>query len=278
MRKKLDFHGRKLSLKHPLVMGVLNITSDSFSDGGQWLHQNAALEQARLMAAQGAAIIDIGGESTRPGAVPVSLQEELDRVLPVIESLVADIDIPISIDTSKAKVMTAAVTAGAGMINDVWALRQPGALQAAAEAKVPVCLMHMLGEPGSMQVQPDYHAVVDDISWFFAERITAANEAGIKRKNLLLDPGFGFGKNLQHNLSLLANLSAFESFDLPLLVGLSRKSMLGQITGCAVDKRLPAGLAAASIAVLQGAKIVRTHDVAATVQALQVCAAVMNTK
>ncbi len=276
MIKKLNLRGQKLNLKHPQVMGVLNITNDSFSDGGHWLDQDAALEHALLMAADGAAIIDIGGESTRPGAVAVSLQEELDRVIPVIEKISADIDIPISIDTSKAEIMTAAVAAGAGMINDVWALRQPGALKAAAAAKVPVCLMHMLGEPGSMQVQPRYDDVIDDISWFFAERLRAASEAGIKRKHLLLDPGFGFGKNLQHNLTLLAKLSSFESFDLPILVGISRKSMLGQLTACPVDQRLPAGLAAASIAVLQGAKIVRTHDVAATVQALKVCDAVIN--
>lgn len=276
MIKKLNLRGQKLNLKHPQVMGVLNITNDSFSDGGHWLDRDAAFEHARLMAADGAAIIDIGGESTRPGAVAISLQEELDRVIPVIEKLSADIDIPISIDTSKAEVMTAAVAAGAGMINDVWALRQPGAMKAAAAAKVPVCLMHMLGEPGSMQVQPRYADVIDDISWFFAERLRAASEAGIKRKHILLDPGFGFGKNLQHNLTLLAKLSSFESFDLPILVGISRKSMLGQLTACPVDQRLPAGLAAASIAVLQGAKIVRTHDVAATVQALKVCDAVIN--
>jgi len=257
-------------------MGVLNITNDSFSDGGQWLDQEAALGQVRLMVDAGAGIIDVGGESTRPGAVAVSLQEELDRVVPLIEQISTNIDIPISIDTSKAEVMSAAVAAGAGMINDVWALRKPGALQAAAAAKVPICLMHMLGEPGNMQKQPRYNDVIDDISWFFTERLTAASEAGIKRKHILLDPGFGFGKTLQHNLTLLAKLNAFASFDLPLLIGISRKSMLGQLTGCAVDARLPAGLAAASIAVLQGAKIVRTHDVAATVQALQVCTAVMN--
>ena len=276
MIKKLNFRGHKISLKHPQVMGVLNITSDSFSDGGQWLDQNAALSHAQKMVDEGAAIIDIGGESTRPGATAVSLQEELDRVIPLIEQISANIDIPISIDTSKAEVMTTAVAAGAGMINDVWALRKPGALQAAAEAKVPVCLMHMLGDPGSMQVEPHYNDVVDDISWFFTERLTAASEAGIKRKHLLLDPGFGFGKSLQHNLTLLAKLNNFESFDLPLLIGISRKSMLGQLTGSPVDQRLSAGLAAASIAVLQGAKIVRTHDVAATVQALKVCDAVMN--
>jgi len=275
MRNILDCGGRVLDLSQPQVMAVLNLTEDSFSDGGQWLDPVRAGEHALQMAAEGAAIIDIGGESTRPGAIPVSLDEELDRVIPVIEAISANIDIPISIDTSKAKVMTAAVAAGAGMINDVWALRQPGALEAAAAAKVPVCLMHMQGDPGSMQENPDYNNVVDEINDFFNDRLSATAAAGIEADRLLLDPGFGFGKSLAHNLEILGNLAAFEHFDLPLLVGLSRKSMLGQITGAAVNERLPAGIAAATIAAIQGANIIRTHDVAASVQALKLSYAVM---
>jgi len=276
MRKKLECGKHTLSLKQPQVMAVLNVTADSFSDGGQWLDPKKALQHARQMAHEGAAIIDVIGESTRPGAAPVSVDEELQRVIPVIEAISAHIDIPISIDTSKAAVMTAAVDAGAGMINDVWALRQPGALEAAAAAKVPVCLMHMLGEPGSMQNEPAYEDLFDDINWFFTERITAARAAGIRRKRLLLDPGFGFGKTLKHNLKLLGHLHYFDDFDLPLLIGISRKSMLGQITGAGIEERLPAGLAATTIAAIQGAKIIRTHDVAATVQALKVCDAVIH--
>lgn len=276
MRKTFACGGRVLDLSQPQVMAVLNITEDSFSDGGQWLDPVRALEHALQMAAEGAAIIDIGGESTRPGAIPVSLEEELDRVIPIIEAISSAIDIPISIDTSKAEVMTAAVAAGAGMINDVWALRQPGALKAAAAAKVPVCLMHMQGDPGSMQKNPDYENVVDEINGFFKQRLSAAASAGIEHDRLLLDPGFGFGKTLEHNLQILSHVDAFDHFDLPLLVGLSRKSMLGQITGAGVDGRLPAGIAAATIAAIQGVKIIRTHDVAASVQALKLSYAVMS--
>ncbi len=275
MYNQLDCSGRILDLSTPRVMAVLNVTEDSFSDGGLWLQPQSALKHALQMAAEGAAIIDIGGESTRPGAKPIAVAEELDRVIPVIEAISAEIDIPISIDTSKAEVMTAAIAAGAGMINDVWALRQPGALKAAADAKVPVCLMHMQGEPGSMQNRPQYQDILNQISQFFSNRISAAVNNGIDSELIILDPGFGFGKNLEHNLKLLAQLDVFGEFEQPLLVGISRKSMLGEVTGADVDNRLPAGLAAATIAVLQGAKIIRTHDVAATVQALKLSHAVM---
>ena len=276
MRNTFDCGGRALDLSQPQVMAVLNVTEDSFSDGGKWLDPRQALEHALQMAADGAAIIDVGGESTRPGAIPVSLDEELDRVIPIIEAISSAIDIPISIDTSKAEVMSAAVVAGAGMINDVWALRLPGALEAAAAANVPVCLMHMQGDPGNMQENPDYDNVIDEINGFFIERLSATASAGIEQDMLLLDPGFGFGKTLAHNLEILGQLDAFDYFDLPLLVGLSRKSMLGQITGAGVDGRLPAGIAAATIAAIQGAKIIRTHDVAASVQALKLSYAVMS--
>jgi len=263
-----------LHLGQPKVMGVLNLTPDSFSDGGRYQTLSAALAVAENMVEQGAAIIDVGGESTRPGAVEVPVDEELKRVVPVIEELAKRLPVPISVDTKKPEVMREAVKAGAGMINDVNALRAPGALAAAAQANVPVCLMHMQGQPDTMQTQPAYAHVVDDVQQFFVARIAACVEAGIPLQYLLLDPGFGFGKTLEHNVQLLRELSHFIALGLPILAGLSRKSMIGAITGQPVEQRLYGSIAAAMIAVQQGANIVRVHDVAATVQALQVLQAV----
>lgn len=256
-------------------MGILNLTPDSFSDGGRFLARDAALRHAREMVEAGAAIIDIGGESTRPGAQPVSIEQELERVVPVIEALSIEIPVPISIDTFKPEVMREAVAAGAGMINDIMALRTPGALQAAAETAVPICLMHMQGEPRTMQEAPQYGDVVGEVGQFLAERLDACRTAGIPVSRILLDPGFGFGKSLAHNLSLLKHLQKFSSLRVPILVGISRKSMIGSVLGGApVEARVSGGLAAAVLAVLEGAVIIRTHDVRETVDALSVVAAV----
>ncbi len=265
-----------LDLSTPLVMGILNLTPDSFSDGGRYPGVESAVERAVEMREQGAAIIDLGGESTRPGSKPVSVQQELDRVIPVIEALHGRIDAVLSIDTSKPEVMSAAVKAGAGLINDVYALRRAYALDAARSAGVPVCLMHMQGEPKSMQKEPHYQDVVDELGTFFEQRIAACGAAGIDKSRLILDPGFGFGKTLEHNITLLDRLADFRRFGCPLLIGISRKSMLGRITGAPVDRRLPAGLAAATIAMLKGATIIRTHDVAATQQAVMICRALFD--
>ena len=250
-------------------MGVLNITPDSFSDGGDFFVPDAAVNRALQMQADGAAIIDIGGESTRPGADPVSVDEEIGRVVPVIERLATRLRVPISIDTRKPAVMLAAVEAGAGLINDINALREDGALEVAAECSVPVCLMHMQGEPQSMQAAPQYDDVVEEVREFLHERVRACQAAGIRREKLLLDPGFGFGKTVEHNLQLLARLDAFSRMGLPVLVGLSRKSMIGKLLELEVGERLPASIALAVLAVERGAVLVRTHDVAATWQALQ---------
>ena len=272
---EIDCNGRPLDLSHPRVMGILNVTPDSFSDGGRFLALEAALDQARAMAAAGAAVIDVGGESTRPGAAPVSEAEELERVIPVIEVLHREIDLPISVDTSKPAVMREAVRAGAGLINDVNALRAPGALETAAEAGVPVCLMHMQGEPRTMQQNPSYRDVVAEVRDFLAQRIAACEAAGIPAERLLVDPGFGFGKTLDHNLTLLRRLQEVTRLGRPLLVGLSRKSMLGTLTGRPVEERQAASVAAAVLAVERGAAIIRVHDVAETVDALAVTRAVM---
>ncbi len=257
-------------------MGILNVTPDSFSDGGRYDHIDSALSQAERMLAEGAAIIDVGGESTRPGAEAVPVQMELDRVIPVIERLHAECPLPISIDTSKPEVMRAAVAAGAGLINDVYALRQPGALEAAAQLQVPVCLMHMQGEPRVMQSDPHYHDVLTEVFSFFEQRIDDCVQAGLARQRLLLDPGFGFGKTLHHNLELLAGLARFKALHLPLLVGMSRKSMIGALLDDApVDQRLFGSLAAAVLAAERGAHILRVHDVEATVDSLKVVEAVM---
>ena len=259
----------------PAVMGILNVTPDSFSDGGRFVGRDAALEQAAAMAGDGAAIIDVGGESTRPGAVDVSEQRELDRVIPVIEALVAAVDVPVSIDTSKPAVMRAAIAAGAAMINDIRALREEGALRAAAELGVPVCLMHMQGRPRTMQEQPTYDDVVAEVAAFLAERVRACVAAGLDEDRIVVDPGFGFGKAPRHNIELLANLRQLRSVGRPILVGLSRKSTLGELTGRDVGERMPASIAAAAMAVVEGAQIVRVHDVRETVDALRVVTAVM---
>ncbi len=256
-------------------MGILNITPDSFSDGGHFLSREAALPRARKMVQEGAGVIDIGGESTRPGARPVSVQEELDRVIPVIEIISAELPVALSIDTSKAVVMREAVSAGAGLINDVMALQAEGALAAAADLAVPVCLMHMQGEPRTMQQSPQYQDVLEDVKSFLAYRAQVCLEAGVLRERILIDPGFGFGKTLEHNLVLLKNLKKICELNMPLLVGLSRKSMIGTLLGdVSVDERLFGSVAAAVLAVFEGAAIIRTHDVRATVDALKITAAV----
>ena len=257
-------------------MGILNLTPDSFSDGGRFLDRDAALRHAESMLQQGAAIIDIGGESTRPGAQSVTVDQELERVVPVIEALAAEIPLPLSIDTSKPEVMREAVAAGAGLINDVLALRHPGALEVSARLGVPLCLMHMQGEPRTMQNDPHYEDVVSDVAVFLAERVAACEAAGIPRERLLLDPGFGFGKTLAHNLSLLKHLKHLASLGLPLLVGISRKSMIGSLLHDApVNERVIGSVAAAVLAVMSGAAIIRAHDVGQTVEALTVATAVL---
>jgi dihydropteroate synthase len=264
-----------IDLSRPQVMGILNITPDSFSDGGLYQQRDAALRQAEAMVGQGASILDIGGESTRPGAAAVSGQEELDRVIPVIEAIKSRIDIPLSIDTSKPAVMRAAVQVGVGLINDVNALRAEGALQAAIDLAVPVCLMHMQGKPRTMQQDPQYVDVVADVHDFLLQRTQALLDAGFAREKIVLDPGFGFGKTLAHNLALLRGLPVLAKTGYPLLIGISRKSMLGAITGRKVDQRMPASIAAAVLALQGGASILRVHDVAETVDALKVWRAVM---
>ncbi len=259
-------------------MGILNVTPDSFSDGGRFVDIDTACRQAELMARDGASIIDIGGESTRPGAAAVGESEEIERVIPVIEALSAATDVVISIDTSKAEVMRAAVAAGATMINDVLALQEPGALAAAVELEVAVCLMHMQGSPRTMQDSPHYDDVTAEVGAFLGLRAGKCMEAGILRENIVIDPGFGFGKTHKHNVELLANLRQLQDLDLPVLVGLSRKSTLGELTGRTVDDRRPGSTSAAVIAVMQGAQIVRAHDVKETVDALNVARAVMEAR
>ncbi len=254
-------------------MGVLNLTPDSFSDGGRFLSPRHAIERARQMQREGADIIDCGGESTRPGARPVSLQEELDRVVPVIEALGKQVDALVSVDTSKPEVMLAAVAAGAGMINDVLALRADGALGVAAKLGVPVCLMHMQGSPMTMQSAPRYDDVVSEVMTFLRERVGACLAAGLPRESLVADPGFGFGKTLEHNLDLLRGLDRFAELGLPVLVGLSRKSLIGQILDKPVEDRLYGSVAAALLAAEHGAHIIRVHDVGPTVDALEVWSA-----
>ncbi len=271
----LRLGSQTLSLDRPLVMGVLNVTPDSFSDGGKFFATDAAIRQAERMFAAGAAIVDVGGESSRPGAGQISEDEELDRVIPVIETISDGTDIAVSIDTSKPGVMRAAVNAGASMINDVYALRQDGAVEAASELGVAVCLMHMQGEPGTMQENPGYQDIPGDILDFLSKRITACRDAGIDDEKIVIDPGFGFGKTHEHNVRLLASLDRFQELGMPLLVGLSRKSTLGALTGKDVEERLPAGIAAAILAVERGAHIVRTHDVDETIDALKIASAVM---
>jgi dihydropteroate synthase len=272
---QLDCAGRILKLDRPRVMGIVNVTPDSFSDGGEHATAAAAVAHGLQLAGEGADVLDVGGESTRPGAADVALEEELRRVVPVIEALARQTALPISIDTSKPEVMRAAVAAGAGMINDVHALRRDGALEAAAELGVPVVLMHMQGEPRSMQEAPHYDDVVADVHRFLAERIFAAEMAGIAKKNIVVDPGFGFGKTLQHNLALLAQLERFVELGVPVLAGLSRKKSIGELTGRAdPHARVHGSVAAHLIAAQRGARLLRVHDVAATIDALKVWHAV----
>lgn len=266
-----------LDLSTPVVMGILNLTPDSFSDGGRFPDCDSAISHAQAMVSEGAAIIDIGGESTRPGAAPVSVQQELDRVMPVVESLVAELPVPLSVDTSKPEVMQAAISAGAGMINDVMALRQEGAIEAVRDAcHVLLCLMHMQGEPRSMQQNPRYDDVVGEVRHFLLERAALCEKAGIAQSRIILDPGFGFGKTLEHNTALLKNIDLLAGDGYPLLVGISRKSMIGQLLGdVPVDQRLQGSVAAAVIAAMKGANILRVHDVRETVEALKIVEALL---
>jgi len=263
---------KKLDLTQPIVMGILNVTPDSFSDGGRFTQLDIAFSQAQKMLADGAKIIDIGGESTRPGAEEVSVAEELSRVIPIIQLLVLKTDAVISIDTSKPEVMRAAIEAGAHIINDVRALQLDGALNTAAELSVPVCIMHMQGQPKTMQQAPNYQNVVADVCLFLEERIQSCIEAGIKRENIILDPGFGFGKTLEQNYQLLAEMETFHQFELPLLIGVSRKSMIGNLLNRDESQRLAGSLACATIAASKGAQILRVHDVQETADALAIVA------
>lgn len=265
-----------LDLSSPKVMGVLNVTPDSFSDGGKFNSVDYALRHAEKLVEEGAAIIDVGGESTRPGAKIISAQEELDRVAPIVEAIYKNIDTIISVDTSTPEVMQAAAQWGAGLLNDVRALRREGAVEMAAQLKLPVCLMHMLGEPQTMQQEPHYEGdVVSVIRDYLSERIKTCMAAGIDKSRLLIDPGFGFGKTLQHNLHLLNHLEEFKMLGVPILVGMSRKSMIGQVINKPFEERLHAGLALTTLAVLKGAHIIRVHDVAPTVDAIKMTCAVM---
>lgn len=259
----------RLDLSRPLVMGIVNVTPDSFSDGGRHLSRDAAIAHAQRLIAEGADILDIGGESTRPGAQNISVQQELDRVLPVIEGL-RHCAVPLSIDTCKAEVMRAALAAGVHMVNDINALQQAEALQAVVASDAAVCLMHKQGQPQTMQIEPHYENVLTEVMDFLHARVAALESAGVARNRIVVDPGFGFGKTLAHNLSLLQNLQKFSALGVPLLAGLSRKSMLGAITGQDVNNRLPSSIAAALLAVQRGAGIVRVHDVRATCDALKI--------
>ncbi len=270
----LNCAGKILKFDIVRIMGIVNVTPDSFSDGGQHNTVDAAIAHALRLVSEGADVLDIGGESTRPGAAEVSEAEELQRVIPVIEALAKQIAIPIAIDTSKPAVMRAAVNAGASIINDVFALRRDNALDVAAELNVPVILMHMQGEPGSMQAAPHYDDAVAEVHSFLTQRIFACEMAGISKKNIVIDPGFGFGKSLEHNLALLAQLQRFAELGVPVLAGLSRKSFIGTLSGRDVNDRVYGSVAAALIAAQNGAKIIRVHDVAATVDALKIWNAV----
>ncbi|UNH23961.1 dihydropteroate synthase [Moellerella wisconsensis] len=267
-----------LDLTTPQVMGILNITPDSFSDGGSHNRYQDALVHAERMMTEGASIIDIGGESTRPGAAEVSVQQELDRIIPVVEGIASRFDVWISVDTSKPEVMLEAAKAGMHIINDIRSLHEEGALAAAAKLQLPVCLMHMKGQPRTMQDAPDYDNVVQEVKQYLADEIERCVKAGIKKNNIILDPGFGFGKNLTHNYQLLANLMEFHDFGLPVLAGMSRKSMIGQLLNVPPKERLEGSLACAVIAAMQGAQILRVHDVKATVQAIKIVQATLSNK
>ncbi len=263
-----------LRSNRPVIMGILNVTPDSFSDGGRFIAKQQAVEHALVMQSQGADIIDVGGESTRPGAEPVSVDDEISRVVPVIQAIRQHSQIPISVDTSKPEVMRAAVAAGASLVNDVFALRAPGAVEVCAELAVPVCLMHMQGEPRSMQQHPQYQDVVAEVSEFLLQRAQVCVDQGIAKHSIMLDPGFGFGKTIAHNLQMLANIRVFCDLEFPVLVGISRKSMLGAILDRPVEERLSGSIAAVVLAWQRGARFFRVHDVAETVDALRLCEAV----
>jgi dihydropteroate synthase len=271
---RLPCGNRVLDLAHTHVMGILNITPDSFSDGGRFSQRDAALRHAEAMVAAGATLIDVGGESTRPGARAVSPVEELERIGPVVEALSRELDVIISVDTSTPAVIRETARLGAGLINDVRSLRREGALDAAAATGLPVCLMHMRGEPGDMQDNPQYEDLVGEVSAFLLDRMEQCAAVGIPRERIILDPGFGFAKNLQHNLSLFKHMEAMHALGRPLLVGVSRKSMIGQVLGRPVAERLSGGLALAAMAMIKGARILRVHDVAETVDVVRMIAAV----
>ena len=276
---KLVCGDRQLDLSTPQVMGILNATPDSFSDGGQFASLDAALTHARAMVSDGASIIDVGGESTRPGAAPVSLQEELDRVIPVVEKIRSELDVCISVDSSSPEVFLQAKIAGAHMLNDVRALQRDGALEAAKATGLPVCLMHMQGSPETMQDNPNYHQIIDDVYDFLSERIQACLDVGIAKDKLLVDPGFGFGKTLDDNYRLLAKLDRFHALNLPLFIGLSRKSMIAGVLGNpAANERLAGSVAGAVISAMAGAHIIRVHDVKETADAMKVVAATLRQK
>ncbi|WP_293745723.1 dihydropteroate synthase [uncultured Paraglaciecola sp.] len=266
----MQFKDKFLDLSTPKVMGILNVTPDSFSDGGVFNVLENGLARADLMLSEGADIIDIGGESTRPGAQDVSVQQELDRVIPIIEAISQRFDSIISIDTSKAKVMTEAVNAGASLINDVRALQEHGALEAAVAANVPVCLMHMQGQPRVMQQNPQYDNVVEDVMTFLQDRISVCLQLGIAQEQIIVDPGFGFGKSLEHNYQILANLQLFHKLKVPVLAGMSRKSMIGNLLQREVEQRLAGNIAVATVAAQKGAQIIRVHDVKETVDAVKI--------
>ena len=271
---RLPCGNRVLDLAHTHVMGILNATPDSFSDGGRYSQLDAALRHAQEMVAAGATLIDVGGESTRPGARPVSPAEEVDRVAPVVERIARELDVIISVDTSTPEVIVESARLGAGLINDGRSLRRPGALEAAAATGLPVCLMHMLGEPGDMQDNPHYQDLVGEVSVFLADRMERCEAAGILKDRIILDPGFGFAKTLEHNLSLFRHMEALHALGRPLLVGVSRKSMIGAVLGRPVGERLIGGLALAALAMTKGARILRVHDVAETADVVRMIAAV----
>ncbi|WP_439885207.1 dihydropteroate synthase [Pseudomonas syringae] len=271
---RLPCGNRVLDLAHTHVMGILNATPDSFSDGGRYSQLDAALRHAQEMVAAGATLIDVGGESTRPGARPVSPAEEVDRVAPVVERIARELDVIISVDTSTPEVIVESARLGAGLINDVRSLRRPGALEAAAATGLPVCLMHMLGEPGDMQDNPHYQDLIGEVSAFLTDRMERCEAAGIPKDRIILDPGFGFAKTLEHNLSLFRHMEALHALGRPLLVGVSRKSMIGAVLGRPVGERLIGGLALAALAMTKGARILRVHDVAETADVVRMIAAV----
>ncbi|CRL62908.1 dihydropteroate synthase [Proteus vulgaris] len=275
---KLIARGRELNLSTPQIMGILNVTPDSFSDGGTHNSLNDAVNHAAKLIAEGASIIDIGGESTRPGANDVSIDEELQRVVPVVEAICQRFDVWISVDTSKAQVITESANVGASIINDIRSLQEPGALEAAAKTGLPVCIMHMQGDPKTMQQSPHYENVMIDVDCFLRENIQRCVDAGIEKNQIILDPGFGFGKNLAHNYQLLAHLSELHHFGLPILAGMSRKSMVGQLLNVPPQERVAGSVACAVIAAMQGAQIIRVHDVKETVDAMKVVQATLSAK